>query len=244
MTGSSCAWRKCVFCSRPLYDVLNYHSVPWVLDELDQIQKLGFKAVQFYDDEFFTNPMRDAVIIKAMGERNLIWRCFGHSRFLLANERLVKLASLNGLREMLIGVESGSNRILGIVNKGTTVETNKKSIRMLHRLGIKVKCAMIIGLPSESPETLKETWEFCEDMQRYVSDWDFTVFSPYPGSQVYEHPENYDIKFDKTEMHAFKGAAGSPAWALPNVSTSRLKNETILQLRDQFAERFKKPQSL
>ena len=238
MTSVGCVWRKCVFCSRPPYDLLKYHNISWVLDELDEIQKLGFKAVQIYDDEFFTNPMRDSLIVKAMGERDLIWRCFGHSRFLLSNKRLVTEASLNGLWEVLIGVESGSNRILGIINKGTTVEVNKKAIRMLHKVGIKVKCAMIIGLPSESPETLKETWRFCEEMDHYVSDWDFTVFSPYPGSEVYNHPEKFDIKFNKGEYTAFKGSL-QPGWKRSGISTSRLKNETILQIRDQFETRFK-----
>lgn len=240
MTATSCAWRKCIFCSRPSNDVLRYHNVPWVLEELDQITKLGFKAVQIYDDEFFTNPMRDNQIIKAMGERGLVWRCFGHSRFLLSNKTLVQMASRNGLRETLIGIESGSNRILGIIDKGTTVEMNKKAIRMLHTLGIKVKCAIIIGLPSESPETLKETWKFCTEAEPYVSDWDFTVFTPYPGSKVYAHPELFDIKFNKEEIYtAYKGA-GSKAWIPPKISTTRLKNEQILQLRDKFEARFKK----
>lgn len=242
MTAKSCAWRKCVFCSRPINDILQYHGVPWVLEELNQITQLGFKAVQIYDDEFLTNPMRDMQIIRAMGERKLTWRCFGHSRFLLANKKLVEAASKNGLREILIGVESGSNRILGIINKGTTVEMNKKTIRMLHTLGIKVKCAMIIGLPSESILTLQETWEFCQEMYPYVDDWDFTVFTTYPGSKVFAHPEMFDIKFDKKEMYkAYKGA-GSDNWSPPQISTKWLRNEQILQARDRLENMFKKKQ--
>ncbi|GAH28898.1 unnamed protein product, partial [marine sediment metagenome] len=54
--------------------------------------------------------------------------------------------------------------------------------------------AMIIGLPGESEETLKETWAFCEEMTPYVSAWDFTVLIPYPGSQIYDSPDSFDIK--------------------------------------------------
>ena len=238
MTSIGCAWGQCVFCSKPPDMFLRYHSVSWVLDELNEIEKLGFKAVQVYDDEFFTYPKRDIAIIRAFGRRGLTWRCFGHSKFLHAYEPLVEEASENGLREILVGIESGSDKILNVINKGTTVFLNKKVIKTLHSLGIKVKCAMIIGLPSESPETLKETWQFCEEMQPYVSDWDFTVFSSYPGSEVYNHPEKFDIKFTKDKFTAFKGSANID-WNRSDVSTKRLKNQTILQLRDQFEKQFK-----
>lgn len=240
MTASGCLWGKCAFCSRPSSDFLRYHSLPWVLEEIKQITNLGFQAIQIYDDEFFTYPKRDIEIIKALGEQGITWRCFGHSKFL--HEPMIKEAYKNGLREILIGVESGSDKILTTINKGTTVILNKITIKMLHQEGIKVKAAMIIGLPSESPKTLKETWKFCDEMTPYVSDWDFTVFSPYPGSDIYDRPNQFDIKFEKGNYTAFKGSA-QPDWNRSQVSTSKLTNVQILRFRDRIAETFKKTQA-
>lgn len=240
MTASGCLWGRCAFCSRPTSDFLRYHSLQWVLEEIKQITNLGFQAIQIYDDEFFTYPKRDLEIIKAFGERGITWRCFGHSKFL--NEPIVKEAYKNGLREILIGVESGSDKILDTINKGTCVSINKITIKMLHSIGIKVKAAMIIGLPSESQETLKETWRFCEEMAPYISDWDFTIFSVYVGSEIYDHPEEFDIKFDKGNYTAFKGSTITD-WQRSTVSTSKLTNAEILQFRDRIAAEFKKTQT-
>ena len=174
-----------------------------------------------------------------LGQMGFTWRAFGHSQFLLRNKELLFEASRNGLREVLIGMESGSDQILKSINKGTTVAMNKEAIKLLHFLGVKVKAAMIVMLPGESVETLKETWSFCEEMEPFISDFDFTMLVPYPGSQIYEHPENFDIKFDKKEVYqAYKGA-GTEAWNPTPVSTSKLSFGEGLIWREALETRFK-----
>jgi len=239
MTSRSCAWGRCAFCSRPPLNKLRLHSPEWVSDDLQQIAEFGWQAVQIYDDEFFTYPNRDLKIIKALGEMGFTWRAFGHSQFLLRNKELMYEASRNGLAEVLIGIESGSDHILKAINKGTTVAMNKEAIKLLHFLGVKVKAAMIVMLPSESQETIKETWNFCEEMEPFIADFDFTMLVPYPGSQIYEHPEQFDIFFSKKEVYqAYKGA-GTEAWNPTSISTSKLSFEEGLIWREALESQFK-----
>jgi len=239
MTCYGCIWRRCAFCCRPPHDVLRFHSAEWVIQDLNEIADLGFKAVMIYDDEFFTYPQRDMKIINALGEMGFTWRAFGHSRFLLKNKQLVCEASQNGLREVLIGVESGSNRILQTINKGTTAEMNKQAIEMLHNLNVDVKAAMIVMLPGESKETLEETWSFCEEVKDYVKDWDFCMLVPYPGSLICEKPEGFNIKFEERKIYtAYKGMH-TKTWNPLKVSTSKLTFEEGLSWRNVLESRFK-----
>ncbi len=238
MTTFGCAWGRCAFCSR-VFCVTRYHSLEWVKEDLKQISDLGFSAVQIYDDEFFTFPKRDEQIIKTLNRMGFTWRVFGNSRFILKNKGLLFQAAESNLYEVLLGIESGSDQILTNINKGTTVKANIEAIEYLHSLGVRVKAAMIIMLPGESEVTLKQTWRFCEKMDQYVSEWDFTMLVPYPGSRIYAHPEQFDIKFDKKKVYqAYKGA-GTEAWDPTPISTSKLSFEEGLILREALEKRFK-----
>jgi anaerobic magnesium-protoporphyrin IX monomethyl ester cyclase len=238
MSSRGCVWGKCAFCSR--WDkAFRPHSAEYVIEEVKQIHDLGFNGLMIYDDEWFVLPKRDRKIIGVLGELGFTWRAFGRADFILRNRELVEYAARNGLAEVLIGVESGSDYILGIIRKGTTSRMNLEAIRFLHERGVDTKCAIIIGLPGESPETLRETWSFCEKVEPYVESWDFTVFTPYPGSHVYNCPEMYDIKFDKARVYAAYKGMGSPNWNPAPVSTSKLSFEEVLAWRESFERRFK-----
>jgi len=239
MTTYSCVWGRCAFCCRLPFNKVRFHSYGWVQEDLKQITDLGFSAVQIYDDEFFTNPRRDMKIIKTLGQMEFTWRAFGHSRFILLNKELLFEASKNGLYEVLLGIESGSDQVLKTINKGTTIAMNKEAIKLLDFLGVRVKAAVIVMLPGESEETLKETWNFCEEMEPFISEWDFTMLVPYPNSQIYEFPEQFDIKFDRKQVYqAYKGS-GTDAWNPTPISTSKLSFAQGLIWREALEQRFK-----
>jgi len=239
MTTYSCVWGQCAFCCRPPFNKARFHSYEWVREDIKQIGELGFGAIQIYDDEFFTNPKRDLKIINSLGQSGFTWRAFGHSQFILLNKELLYPASKKGLYEVLLGIEHGKDQMLQTIHKGTTVAMNKQAIKLLHFLGIRVKAAMIVMLPGESEETLKEMWSFCEEMEPFVSEWDFTMLVPYPGSQIYEFPEQFDINFDKKQVYqAYKGA-GTEAWNPTPISTSKLSFQEGLKWRERLEQRFK-----
>ena len=240
VTAYSCPYGKCAFCSRPPepFNKYRFHSVEWCRDEIVELSNIGFKALMIYDDEMLTNPKRDAVIIDYLGEYFEAWRCFVRADYTLRNKSLVKKAADNNLKEILIGIESGSNTVLNVIEKGTTSAQNFAAVKYLSELGIKVKCAMIVGLPSESEKTLEETWDWCEKAEKYVSDWDFTTFTPLPGSKIYEHPEFFDIKFDKSNTMVPYKAMNTDSPTCP-IHTKDLSFGEILKWRESLESRFK-----
>ena len=233
MTSRGCIYGKCAFCSRYERGV-RFHSAEYVAEELREIRASGFKAVMIYDDEFFTNPRRDGRIVKRLGDLGFTWRAFGRADHLLRNRRVVQEAARNGLAEVLIGVESGSDKVLAAIKKGTTSELNKRAIRLLHSLGVRVKAAFIVGLPGESWETIGETEKFIEETQ--PEDMDFTILTVYPGSDIWLNPGLYDVEFER----AYVQYKGRPGEYEAHVRTSKMSKEEILQARAYLERKYKK----
>jgi radical SAM superfamily enzyme YgiQ (UPF0313 family) len=235
-TARGCYYRKCAFCCQN-WPNIRYRSAANVVEELRQISQQNYEGVMIYDDEFFTKYSRDFQIAWTIKTYGMVWRCF--SRADLINEKVCQVGEKTDLKEMLIGIESGSRPILKNIRKGVTVEQNIRAIQTLWNHGIRVKAAMIIMLPGESPATLKETWHFCEEVESCVSDWDFTMCTPYPGSDIYENKQKYDFFFaEDASFSAYKGA-GSNAWKPPMVWTTNLSFEQGIAARDKFEQRFK-----
>lgn len=224
---------SCVFCTKSWKTPLRFRSEQSVKSELKHLRNLGYEAVMLYDDEFFLNISRDYKIMQALHRHGFVWRCF--TRSTLVTPRLATDAYNYGCREILLGVESGSNQILTTVNKQVTYEDNIREIKSLHHAGIRVKASLIIGLPGESLITLSDTWHFCEIVELYVSDWDFDLLVPYPGSPIYEDPDGYEIKFNKADVYApYKGGEWKAI-----VSTPTLSKQQITKWRKKFHLRFK-----
>jgi len=236
MSARGCAWSHCAFCCQTSSGI-RFCSSEHVKKEIDQIYELGFRAIMVYDDEFFMNPERDLEIIRYMGRKGITWRAFCHSRFILRCEELIQEASVNGLKEVLIGMESGSGKILSNIDKGTTPRENAEAVRLLHRYGIRVKGAFIVGLPGESEETLGETVKFIEDSP--CDDYDFSVLVPLPGSQIYKNPEAYDISFNRNDIYIPWKKDPEQGYKCC-VSTRGLTSREILAARQMLEDKYKK----
>lgn len=233
LTARGCAWGKCAFCSRGGHSI-RFCSAEHVRREIEEIRQLGFSSITIYDDEFFMHPQRDSEIIRYLGEKDITWRAFCHSRFVLRREELVREASVNGLKEVLIGIESGSGRILDAIEKGTTPMENYRAVKLFQKHGVRVKGAFIVGLPGESRETLGETEGFIESCP--CDDYDFSLLQVYPGSRLYSNPDGYDLRFSPSH-DCWKGKPGEYECS---VSTSFLSSQQLIDARESLEKRFKK----
>jgi len=196
-------------------------------------ERYGIGGIWLFDDEF-SMSLRDFRIFNGLKEQGLIYRLFTRSEFV--SERVVKKLCETGCREILIGVESGSDEIKRIIRKGTTVEMDEKAFKLLKQNGIRVKATFIVLLPGESSETLQETWRFCERNEEFIDDFDFSILAPYPGSFLYEQKEDFDIEFDKYSFIPFKTKPGEYTSV---VSTSHLTTEEGIRWRERLEKRFK-----
>lgn len=138
----------------------------------------------FYDDTFTFNINRAYKICEEIINRgiNLPWDC--RTRVDRINPKI--LAKLREANCQLIhfGVESGSQKMLNYMKKGTTVEQNAKGIQMAKEAGIAVAISVVVGYPGETPELLKETFDF---IRKTEPDYVYACQAiPYPGTEMYD----------------------------------------------------------
>ena len=226
---------SCAFCCHwPGYQTVRYRSPKNVVDELQFLMgTYGIERFMFWDDEFNLNRKRTLTLCQAFKPLKIKWRCF--IRADLFDATLGKAMKEAGCVEVGCGVESGSQRVLNNIHKGTTVYQNTEARRICKELGIRFKAFTIVGNAGETNETCQETLDWLKKNE--PDDFDVTVNVPFPGSPQWEHPERYDIIFDKKAIRRslysttfYKG----PPKSL--VATSHLSPEEIVEWRDRIED--------
>jgi radical SAM superfamily enzyme YgiQ (UPF0313 family) len=187
--------KRCDFCDSPnLWSrVVRYTPMPRLIEEFQQIKDLGFGAIQFYDDILPINPRRVREMSTYLRRFGFIWRCFCRVDIISKHggKEYLQFMYDHGLREVLIGVESGAQRILDNIHKETTVEQNAAVLQWCDEVGIRCKLSFIIGLPGETKETLEETGLFLrrhliQANRRMKHKVDLCSYIPMAGTPIYK----------------------------------------------------------
>jgi len=85
---------------------------------------------------------------------------------------------------LLIGFESGNQRVLNFLRKGTTVEQNYKAADICRSLGIRIWANFMLGIPTETNEEVAETVKMIKKIRPYVASPAF--YTPHPGSDLFK----------------------------------------------------------
>lgn len=235
ITSRGCPY-ACNFCANNVWGkTLRMRSPGNILEELQILKdKYNYESFMFFDDTMTVDRKRMIKICELLKGLQVIYRCFIRSD--TVDAQILRLMQESGCTEVGMGIESGSQRILNVVNKQETVKENMRVIEWCKDIGIRVKGFIIIGLPGEDNSSIKETIDFLTEAK--LDDLDVTVYTPYMGSIIYEQKEKFDIFFRDDYEHAwFKGR---PGYYKSLVRTSELGPEEIVKFRDEIEKRFKK----
>jgi len=183
---------ECAFCagrSSPMLRHIRIRSVEHVIAEMIFLYRTyGCKGFMFYDDELNVNGKKFVALMNSITqvqkELGVEWKLRGFVKAELFTEEQAEAMYRAGFRWILVGFESGSERILKNINKKATVEDNTRCIETAHRHGLKVKALMSVGHSGESFETLCETRAWL--LSARPDDLDITVITPYPGSSYHD----------------------------------------------------------
>jgi radical SAM superfamily enzyme YgiQ (UPF0313 family) len=153
----------------------------------------GMTAFRFVDDLFlgyerFIRTCMTAFTTHQIGSR-YVWDATGRINILhRADDGLLDLLTSNGLREVALGIESGSQRLLAYMGKRITPDMTRSVIQRLVTRGISVKGYFILGFPTETRKELNDTVRHVYEL------WDIAAgqpgrfrasvfeFRPYPGT--------------------------------------------------------------
>lgn len=183
--GRGCKSR-CTYCLWPqTISGHNYRvrSPQNLADEVAKIKQYWPKVREiFFDDDTFTdNTQRAEAVARLIGPMGVTWSCTAKPN---VPYETLKVMRENGLRLLLVGYESGVQKILNNIKKGTHVDVARRFTADCRKLGITIHGAFIVGLPGETPETIEETMRFALEINPHTIQ--VSVPSVYPGTELYE----------------------------------------------------------
>ena len=177
----------CDFCSTVRMFGRGYRmrSAKNVVDEMQFVhEKYGVDQVTFYDDAFSVDRNRVLQICQELHKRNLklIWDC--GTRVDMVDRELMKTMKDAGCIAVWMGVESGSEAVLGAMNKSIKLEQTRKAYKTAHEVGLMTIANVVLGFPGETEATAKQTIRFVQQLN--PEDVGFYIATPYPGTPMYE----------------------------------------------------------
>ena len=248
---------KCDFCCGrdiPSYKISRLTSPKRVLEELDYLNgEFGFTAFIWGDDELNLNKKRMAEMAKLFKNKDYVHKSAARPDLFVKFPETAEMAAEIGFVEICCGIESGSQRILNNIMKGTNVESNLESVELLRRQGILYKAFIMLGHAGETYEDVMMTRQWLLDAK--PDFFDTALLQPYPGSIVYDRSvpstrfEGYGYSYgprpnsppedrvylnrpDFSERDSFY--KGVPGKFVASTRTEALSAEDYLKLRDEL----------
>ena len=195
-TSRGCPWR-CGYCYNQAVNkrVFRAHSVEKIVSQVKELKKkYRLTGIRFWDDNIFSNPDRALGIFQSI---NLPWiSSIRANEIFNGGEGLVKKLSETNCRELNIGVESGSQRILDLVKKDITLGQVRWAARMCGKYKIKVCFGFMVGFPGETWSDICETLQFMEELEQmneYSIVRGLSVFTPLPKTPLLTLRLNWDL---------------------------------------------------
>jgi radical SAM superfamily enzyme YgiQ (UPF0313 family) len=181
----------CIFCDRSVFGrKWRAHGSETVLEWIDYLtHAFGIRDINFQDDHFMVDKQRLAAICEGISSRfpDLVWSTIGRADAVDSDSaRMMREA---GCWQIALGIESGSQRILDVLQKNETVEQIENAVRIIKENGMTVKGLFMAGCPTETRETLDETERFIRKLKLdYVS---MSAFTPTPNTEIFAHWKDY-----------------------------------------------------
>lgn len=180
LASRGCYWRRCSFCTS--YQIYSDHCACPHLDLLvDLIKKYqqiyGFKTIRFNDEATPPKLLRQLSNAIIDGGLVLNWETNVRVEKGFDDDELCSILSKAGCRRLLIGIESGSQRILDRMNKGYKVPLAESMLKRLSKWGIQSHIYIICFYPGETVSDLEKTYEFLLRNREYFDSVYTAVFT-------------------------------------------------------------------
>lgn len=186
LTTRGCPFR-CTFCTTSrMFAPYRQRSVENVLEEIRMYQRLGFKYMNFEDDNFTADKERAKEICRRIIAENLQFKeTFFFGRTDMANdEELLTLLQQAHLTRVLIGIESLNQKALDSVNKHQNIEDIRRAGNACRDHGIRLIASIVLGLDEDRKEDIRRSVEFAKSIDAY--ELQPAVLTPFPGTPVYD----------------------------------------------------------
>jgi hopanoid biosynthesis associated radical SAM protein HpnJ len=237
-TGRGCKSR-CTFCLWPQTIAghrYRHRSVPKVIEEVKYVLKEMPEIKEiFFDDD----TLADAhdFVVELSGELRKLgfgtpgfpvtWGCNAKAN---VPQPVLKAMKEGGCRVLLVGYESGNQKILHNIKKGLLVNVARQFTKDAHALGLTIHGTFILGLPGETLETIEETIKYAQEINPHTIQ--VSLAAPYPGTFLYKQAVENQW-FDGTDHLLTDGGT-----QIAQLSYPHLSSEVIFDKVEEFYKRF------
>ncbi|MBF0358169.1 MAG: tetratricopeptide repeat protein [Magnetococcales bacterium] len=199
LSSKGCFWRRCSFCEEGSLNLYSVAPINRVVDEIEYHYSRGQQYFQFVDEMISAKRLK--MLSEEIIRRELkvfFYATLRPSRDFSADTLEIMFQA--GFRYIIWGVESCNQRVLKLVNKGTTVESIHSTLLKSENAGIRNHIFVIIGFPSETPEELFETMQFIHDNQEYIHSVNLSRFGLCEGTEIFLNPDKFDIEIEHSKV--------------------------------------------
>ena len=220
---------RCNYCASPAHWKRNktqYRSPKSIIDEMKHVKKqywemekkYDFSAssntkskneliiednatIYFVDDIFTVHKERIKQILHMMIDEKLEmkWKCEARTDHL--DEEICYLMKKAGCIRVKLGFESGSDRILKMIEKDETTDDMRNGAKLLRDASVPYTGYFMAGFPSETDNDLRQTIEFAKEIK--ADYYSLSILAPYYGTKMYYDMIEVGFELDKKPWEYF-----------------------------------------
>ena len=202
---------QCNFCDRKVFgNIFTKHSPKYFVNIIeDMINKYGIRYLVFDDDNILLDRKYLFGILDELFARKIRIPFTCESRVDTVDEEKLERLRDSGCKEIMYGIESGSPRILKLMNKGITVDQVRHAIKLTKKYKISALGYFMLGYPGETEQSMQETVDFIKELKLF--DIAAQPFVPFPGTDIYKHAiQNGNLEEDWEKIGNFSEMAYTP----------------------------------
>lgn len=194
-----CKWGKCSFCSHHLtYDGYRASAMRDVVADLENLSAKHDAHYVSFCDEYLTPVQLDA-LAEGLLERGLDvrWSTFARPEAQFRNRDFMHKLYAAGCRMLMFGLESGSQRMLQVMKKGTMVAHFRPILEACKEANIAIRYDFMVGFPGETGEDVQKTYDFIRENRDVIdtpfSSYSVAVFEVRSGIPVLENANRFRV---------------------------------------------------
>lgn len=184
ITNRGCPYR-CSFCGTHAVwgKSVSFRSVKNMIEEIERnIIEFNTREITFVDDVFTLRKQIVMELCQEIQKRKLKFHWFCNARADHIDYELAHSMAKTGCHQIYFGIESGSERILKLVNKEHTISDVENTVHAMRRAGIDISAGFIVGFPFDDDESIYQTIQLAKKMN--PERLQFSVFNPIPETEI------------------------------------------------------------